>query len=137
MEGVPDMMNRLSTFEDRVFAEGIRRDCLGKVEKVSLREGKLFGSRFGHHMGRVIESSEVFAVDYYGYVKKTRGFFKMVEGIASSTKGQVKCLEVPVIHFAALRVEKIAKLAPDLVAEFPGLKKEILDARGFKHKYEI
>jgi len=34
-------------------------------------------------------------------------------------------------------VEKIARLAPGLVAEFPMFKKEILDARGFKHQYEI
>jgi len=131
------MLKSLPLFRSEVFAAGVKKECLGKVERISVREGKLFNSRFGVLMGRVIESPEVFAVDYYGYVKKTRGFYRMVESISGSTKGQVKCVEVPVIHFAALRVEKIAKLAPDLVAEFPSLKKEILDARGFKHKYEV
>ena len=68
---------------------------MSRKGRANLCSKETFNSRFRVLMGRVIESPEVFAVDYYGYVKKTRGFYRMVESISGSTKGQVKCVEVP------------------------------------------
>jgi ABC-type Fe3+-hydroxamate transport system substrate-binding protein len=127
-------------FEKRVIARGVDERCLGKDEAVSLREGRLAVSPFAQKIGKIIPHDARFAVDYYGYKKKSKGFFRYTSDVQSDVKKlghQVKGVIIPVVHFASIRVEKIAKLAPDLVADFPGFKKEILDARGFKHKYEI
>lgn len=127
----------LKSFEKRVVARGIAEGSLGKTEQVSVRPDKLSALPFGEKMGEVIDHHASFAIDYYGYIKKSKGFFNQAGELAKSTEKQPKDMRVVIVHFASVRVEKVAKLAPSLVADFPGFKKEILDTRGFNHKYEV
>jgi len=128
----------MGRFEVQVIAKGIDVGCLGKKEIISVRDGKLAASPFARKMGRLVPHSAPFAVDYYGYVKKSNGLLAYIGETQREFSGaQIKGIPAAVVHFAAIRVEKIAKLAPELVADFPRFKKEILDARGFQHKYEI
>ena len=55
-------------------------------------------------VGGMIKSSEPFALDYYGYLKKSTGFFDLVSEIKKEFDvGQIKSLEVMVVHFASLK----------------------------------
>lgn len=127
----------LQQFEELVVERGIKNGCLGKAEKVSVRDGRLSSSHFGRLVGKTAYSDDVFAVDYYGHTKKSAGFIQTVEELNMLHKQQVKLLLVPLVFFASIRVEKVARLAPNLVAEFPKFKKMLLDARGFHHSYEV
>lgn len=123
-------------FESRVILEGVKKNCLGKVEKIPLRSGKLTKQRFGKFMGTVLSTPQVCVIDYYGLLKKSSGFWDLASETRKNFSGkQVKSIEVPVVHFASVRIEKVATLAPDLVTWFPIFKKRILDARGFHHGY--
>lgn len=125
-------------FENQVVAKGVLTGCLGANSKVSLRPGKLSVLHFGKLMGLVFDSQISCAIDYYGHVKKSSALLQQIEEIGRSMPyAQVKMVQVVLVHFSSIRIEKVARLAPDLVAEFPLFKKTILDARGFSHGYEI
>ena len=125
-------------FERKVIIAGIEQNCLGKSERVSANSGRLSAKPFGDKMGVEVNTDIVCAIDYYGHIKKSNGFGNMMRGLRKRFFGkQIKFVRVIVVHFASIRLEKIAKLAPDLIAKFPKFKKEILDARGFVHNYEV
>lgn len=125
-------------FEQRIIVCGVKSQYFGRREQVPINSGRLSRQLFGSLMGKTISSSEVLAVDYYGFLKKSDGFFTYLTELRSSLVGkQIKLIKVPVVHFAAIRLEKVAKLAPDLVSSFSQFKKTILDARGFVHNYEV
>ncbi len=91
---------------------------------------------FGRKMGSVVDSDLCFAIDYYGLVKKSRGFLNMVSELSSDIPvSQIKSIAGTTVYFAAIRMESIAVYAPDLVSDFPWFKKAVLDARGFNHGY--
>lgn len=124
-------------FESRVVVGGIIQGVLGSAKKVRVKPGRLEKRRFGTSMGTRLETSLLCVVDYYGLMKKSEGFDYRVRQVYEAVPDrQVRAIEAPVVHFAGIRLEEVAKLAPDLVANFARFKKRILDLRGFNHNYQ-
>ena len=105
-----------------------------KTRSVSTRPGKLYTTDFGRSLGLLINSEDVFAVDYYGFYRKTIGFVLKSRRIADKEKQNHVTMEVPVVSFASIRVEDVLAHAPDLITIFPQFKFELLRLRGFKNK---
>jgi len=79
-----------------------------------------------------LASDLAFVVDYYGLMKKSAGFSVQLEEAQRFFRGkQIKSLQALVVHFAAIRLEVIAELAPTLVIDFPVFKQTVLTVRGF------
>lgn len=132
-----DFAEYLARFEKEVCETGSRTGLVGRVENVSITACRLEKTKFGDHLGKRIESDVPFAINYYGYIKKSHGFFVFVDGLGKCVKGQqIKSIQVPVVNFASIKLEKMCKLAPALLVGFANFKKEILDTRGFQHHYE-
>jgi len=126
-------LETLSAFELAVIVPHVKRGTLIKPMYVSVRNGRLYRS-LSSLLGTVIESSEVFSIDYYGYSKKSRGLLSQInELLKESTGMQISAMRISVVYFASIKVEDIAVVAPDMVSVFPFLKKEILTRRGFKN----
>lgn len=122
-------------FERAIIMPGILGKVIGKVELIPVRRGKLANTDFGKAVGTELYSDQILAVDYYGYTKKSTGFFQECTTIKSEfPEKQVKMVEAPIVHFASLRIEDIALIctAPEVIAGFPNLKGEVLIRRGFK-----
>lgn len=132
-----DFNQYLKRFEHDIVGAGITEKLFGRIDRVSVRRGKLAVTPFARKMGGIIETTEVFAIDYYGYIKKSGGLICLIEQTRQEVVGQVKSIEALVVHLPSIRIEWVAKLDSSLVADFPKFKKEILDARGFRHNYEI
>ena len=122
----------LRKFEHDVIAAGVEKGLLGKDKLVPLRNGKLARSKFGKLIGVRIDSEIVFAVDYYGHMKKSRGLVNTANDTSAEKEGQVRLLEAPVVHFASIKIEDIASLDVNMIALFPTFKQKMLIERGFK-----
>mgnify|MGYP001371855672 FL=1 len=123
----------LNLFELLIVENGVKCKEIGQEELVSVRNGKLATQNFGLRLGSNIASPVPFAIDYYGYMKKTDGFYSLVQALATDhPEGQVKSVVIPVVHFAALKIEHVMKLSADLVADFYIFKQKLLQLRGFK-----
>ncbi len=118
----------LTEFEEKVIVQGVEKNILGRPEMVAVRNGKLSKTPYGRLVGGVISTDVLMAIDYYGLTKKSLGFSAIVRDI----DGQVRILESQVVHFASIRIENVAELATELVAEFPAFKHKLLKERGFK-----
>jgi hypothetical protein len=126
-----DFKNVLLKFENDVIIRGVQGGKIGREEMVPVRNGKLSKQRFGKLVGLEIDCSVSLAVDYYGHLKKSAGFFRDVQD--ATPKGtQARMMKSTVVHFASIKVEDVVELAPDLVPVFPILKRELLKLRGFK-----
>lgn len=117
----------LLEFEKCVILKGVKQGIIGAPTMVPTRPGKLAKTKFGRKLGEVILSSDVLSVDYYGHIRKSIGFIKTV----SEAKEQLRMMEAIMVHFAALKVEDIDKIAPEMCAGFASFKKKLLVARGF------
>lgn len=125
-------------FEERVIIAGLELGEFGIIRDVSAQPGKLDGREFGRRMGDTLESDLVCVLDYYGYLKKSRGFkMRIAVGERALRGWPIKALRATIIHFAGVRLELVAELAPDLVRGFVRFKGEILDLRGFRHNLRI
>jgi len=124
----------LSLFESHVLAS---KALFGvKEELVPVRPGRLSRAPVGALLGSTFVLPEPLVVDYYGHLKKSSGFLVKVERAKKKYVGkQVRMVLAPVVHFATVKIEVVAKLAPELVADFPAFKKRILNTRGFKHDF--
>lgn len=132
-----DFAKYLRRFEVAVCEVGATQNVLGRDELVPVSSCRLEKTRFGRLMGWRIDSDFPFAINYYGYIKRSTGFFASFQAARAMAKeAQIKSLVVPVVNFASIKLEKMARLAPTLVVDFAAFKKAILDARGFKHQYE-
>lgn len=127
----------LKQFEEKIICTGVKNGCLGKKERVPVRPDRLEKSNFGKLLGVHVQSEDILVIDYYGFWKKSEGFGKELEVLSNKRNYQVKSIEANVVHFASIRIEKIAELAPELVSQFPWFKKEILTARGFRHEFNF
>lgn len=106
---------------------------VGKLEAVPVLAGKLSRTKFGRSIGSRFITQQVMAIDYYGLLKKSDGFFLFVEDLRSKLKGrQLKIVTVMVVHFASLKLEVMAKIEPQLLSGFSDYKNAILVSRGFK-----
>jgi len=118
----------MTLFESDVIEVGIKRGLFSRQEFVPMRDGRLSRTMFGRVLGTRVRSSHPFAVDYYGLMKKSTGLLAQV-GMATGV--QVKMVETVVVHFASVRIESIAFLAPKLVQDFPIFKQLVLQWRRF------
>lgn len=122
-------------FETEVIVQGIKKSLLtSRTGRVFIRSGRLAAQPFGKSMGHWIATNDPCAIDYYGYVKKSFGFSNLVDQASSESGVKPVAMDVPLVYFASVRVEKVALLAPRLVAGFPWFKIEVLNRRGFRHK---
>lgn len=123
-------------FESRVIAQGVEKDLLGQIERVSTKPGTLAGANFGKVIGTVLEAGQALCLDYYGLHKFSRGLMELIDQIrCEDRRSQIRYVECPVVHLSSVRFEDISRLAPDLMAGFPQFKKYVLDRRGFNHSY--
>jgi len=128
-----DFYEYLEFFESQLVANGVKCGEIGKEELVSVRSGRLAAQNFGIRLGQRINTETPFAIDYYGYLKKSDGFYSLVQSLAKAHSGsQIKSVVVPVVHFAALKIEHIMSLSADLVTDFYLFKQRVLQLRGFK-----
>jgi len=126
----------MADFEANVLAAAVGSNLLGRRETLPVRPGKLARTGFGMKMGMSFESHVSFAVDYYGHLKRSAALLKEIEWLRDQLVGrQIKTIECMVVHFAAVRIEHVAKFAPELVSGFPSFKRDLLAARGFKTKF--
>ena len=127
----------LLRFEEAVV-KGIKSGLLGRRKMVPAYPGKLAKRKIGRTLGGEIDSEDVVVIDYYGYMKKSRGFSRMLDEVRGDNAGkQLKMIEAPTVHFNSVRLEVIAKIDADLVAGFGDFKKLVLDAREFNHNYRV
>lgn len=127
---VMNFKEELIAFENEVILSCVSKGLLVKKSFVSVRNGKLFSS-MSPLFGYEIKSALEFAVDYYGYVKKSTGLLITIMDLMSEPGVQVSAVSTCVIHFASIKIELIMDVAPSMVQVFPVLKREILIKRGF------
>lgn len=122
----------LAEFENKVIARGLVAGVLGEVKLIPIRQGRFSKSKFAKLLGSFILTDESVVVDYYGYLKKSYGFYVMVQEKVDQLEGrQVRLVDAPVIHFSRVKMEHLVELAPELVVKFPKFKKRILEAKDF------
>lgn len=132
MDNFQEYMRRL---EAEVMVTGASACRFGRVDPLPVRPGKLTKTRFGMVIGATFTSEVPLAVDYYGLLKRSTALLDQIEIVRQEVHGhQLKVLSSTVVHFASIRIEYIAELAPDLVAQFPVFKRYVLDLRGFKQR---
>lgn len=124
-----DLLDYMKEFELRVVGPGLCKGIFGRREFVSVRRGKLASTLYGRVLGNQAESNQLFAIVYYGHIKKSRGLVLDLQQIVGR---QIKMAETLVVHFGSIRIEDVAVLAPDLIGYFPKFKEQILSLRGFK-----
>lgn len=125
---------------EKMLEKGVINGVFVKMGEVPVSVGKLGFMFFGNKLGAEIDSAIPFAVDYYGYVKKTKGLIKQIVEEQKKLKSpyQLRVIkDTNFIHFSAIKIEQIAKLEISLLPGFLMFKKEMLDARGFKHNYSF
>lgn len=104
----------------------------GKTLFVSTRAGKLY-KEYRNIFKSIVDSDEEFAIDYYGYIKKSKGLLQSIDMQSLDSPGvQIAAVKTKVIYFASLRIEDVLNVSPEMVALFPVIKKQILKYRGFK-----
>ena len=123
-----EFVEYLGEFEIAVICKGVMDGVFGKKEMVPSRNGKLSRTPFGRLIGSKLEYSSPLAIDYYGHMKKSTGFYEML----AEADIQVRMIECDVVHFASLKIEDIVEISPELIAKFPVFKKQMLKRRGFK-----
>lgn len=132
-----DLQYYLRRFEERVVIKGSVSGVLGASERIFLKhKTKMFYTPFGQAFGDDLDTDEILIFDLYGLLKKSRGFHSLRNILISENVGQVRSVIIPIVHFAAIRFEEVAKLAPELVWDFSKVKKALLDLRGFNHNYQ-
>ncbi|RLC88832.1 MAG: hypothetical protein DRJ03_00925 [Chloroflexi bacterium] len=115
----------LAEFENTVIIPGLRKKVFGKELVITTRQGRLHKTPFGQMIGLEFEYEEIAAIDYYGLLKKSSGFYRH----ASETSQ--KAIRAHVIHFPSIKIEHISDLHEKLVAGFPTFKKHLISLRGF------
>lgn len=116
----------MTLFEERVLIR-----MRGKQELVPARPGRLARSGFGRKVGCFFESDRPVVINYYGHFKKSVSFVEVEGQVRDQYGGQIRMISGEVVHFASVRIEDVARLAPDLVKWFPHFKTKVLKLRGF------
>lgn len=124
-----ELKKYLNDFERLVVLTGLAKGIFGRRIMIPVKKGKLDKSEFGDFIGKDFECKDAIVIDYYGLLKKSTGFATKLD---SYEDVEVKRVRVPVAHFASIKIEHIADLAPDLVVNFPSFKKHLVSLRGFK-----
>lgn len=119
----------IESFERAVIL-GVRQKLWGSEQSISTRPGKLSIGPMGKILGTEIDTDMVLAIDYYGYVKKSRGLLKTL-----LSNGRPRFVATPVVFFNGIKLEVLARVSPELVLDFVEFKSAVLDIRGFRHKF--
>ena len=88
-------------------------------------------------MGRTIGDRTEFAIDYYGYFKKSSGLKDCIKYMQEEIiNSQIKTINTTVVIFNAIRLEDIKVLTDDqyLLWGFIEFKEIILNRRGLGNK---
>lgn len=117
------------SFEQAV-ALGVQQKLWGLEQAVSTRPGKLSTGPMGKFLGVEIDTDIAMALDYYGYVKKSRGLLTTLR-----SNGRPRFIVTPVVFFNGIKLEVLARVSPELVLGFVEFKSAVLDIRGFRHKF--
>ena len=129
----------LARFESMV-GKGVESGVLGQVMPINVNVGKLHCTRYARFMGNCIEYEIPFAIDYYGYYKKSYGFMHYLREVQEELVGkQIKTLDAILVIFNSIRVEDIQAISEDeyLLWGFTEFKQTILDHRGLGNKRRI
>ena len=116
---------------------GVVAEVIGREMPVSVREGKLYYSRFARFLGTTIDHHAPFAIDYYGYFKKSSGLRKyFIEVQEDMVDQQIKHINTTIVKFNSIRVEDIKALTDDqyLLWGFIEFKDVLLEKRGLGNK---
>jgi hypothetical protein len=119
----------LSEFETKVMIAGVRSGMFKGTFNVSVRPGKLDSTDFGKLIGTVIPSVDTpLALDYYGLIKKSKGFFEVFPKDDES----LVVVRTPIVHFPAIKIDMIIELCRELVFDFTHFKHQLIRYRGFE-----
>lgn len=125
----------LRKFENEIIREGVLRGIIGSAKLITCRPLPFDSSRFAREMGKYLPYEESMVIDYYGYYKKSKGFFSYAESLSQGNNDrQVKSITSNVVHFASLKIEDIALINsnPYLVSKYVEFKRMVLEKRGFR-----
>ena len=125
---------------EKVLVEGFCRGVWDSRRYVPVRPGKLHKTILTSILGYSINTDIPLVVDYYGYLKKSEGFFEEARQLSKDYSGsQLKLIEVPIVFFASLKVEDVATVSGDhvFVGQFVALKQYLINLRGFRTKREL
>jgi hypothetical protein len=134
--GNVNFLDYLNKFE-RVIAVGVTQNIIGKDVLVNVREGKFACSKYARCLGDRVNSEVPFVIDYYGYLKRSKGFITLIRGKEEAIRNrQIKSVQVRVVYFASLKIEEIAEVTTSqyLRSGFSEFKKTILHWRGFEKR---
>jgi len=124
----------LSRFEKSIVVKGFTIGVLGTSQFVSVKNSPINSSTFAYKMGKLLNCEEVLALDYYGYFKKSKGFYLKVKKEREQLGGrQLKMVKSAVIHFNSIKMEDLLKITEDsyLLSNFAEFKCKVLKKRGF------
>lgn len=120
----------LEDFERAVIVPGLSQGLFGKYRRVPIDPE--FPPKIPWMHNILIQSTEIFAVDYYGLLKRSVELQEMIDvvtGKRRSLNGQVRAVEVPVVFFNSIRYQDILKIDPAFAVDFDEAKQAILELR--------
>lgn len=135
--GSINFLKYLNKFESEVICAGVRKSIIGKELQVNVRDGRLSHTKYARFLGTQINSNDVFVIDYYGYLKRSKGFVDLLEEEREAIRNrQIKSIKTRVVFFASLKIEQIAEITSSqyLKGGFSEFKNEVLYWRGFGQK---
>lgn len=120
-------------FEKMIVEVGVKADLLGKKNLISVKRSRLRNTSFGMMMGNLVDSDIPFAIDYYGYVKVSKGLKKLIEEEQKKLKHprQLRVMETTLVHFASIKIEDVSQIGIELAAGFSLFKRSLIKQRGF------
>lgn len=132
-----NFLKYLNKFESEVICVGVKQSIIGKELQVNVREGRLSRTKYADCLGSQVNSDEPFVIDYYGYLKRSRGFVILLgEEKEAIRNRQIKSIKTRVVFFASLKIEQIAEITSSqyLKGGFSEFKNEVLHWRNFGKK---
>ena len=120
----------LELFEKNIIIGGIEKGLINfKKVMVPVKNGRLDETPFGNFLKNHFDYQPVLVIDYYGLLKKSKGFLNKC---CSYEEVEIRRLKSDIIHFASIKIEDIANLDKSLASEFPAFKNYLVALRGFK-----
>lgn len=127
-----DFQEYLNTFETKVIVPGFYKGYWIQEQLVSVRPGKLSIKAFGKKLSGRIQTDELIVVDYYGFQRKSVGFFNRIDSLQRHfVEKQIKTIKSPIVHFGSIKIETLAKITDDLylLGNFPFFKEILVKLR--------
>jgi hypothetical protein len=135
--GKLDFLKYQKLFENEVICKGVAEGLIGKITPINVRSGRLSYTSYAKRLGAKIDSDLSFGIDYYGYLKRSKGLIDSIDLRKELIRNrQIKSIQTNVVFFASLKIETIADITSSqyLKGGFPEFKKIILHWRGFEKR---